>query len=239
MNLEEQTQTSENTPRPFSEIPGLWMQLGQMTESFFSRELLRVNGANTIYGIMIYAIASAIISGVQSLLSGTLESIQNSEIALETGLFSQSGIPILLLCCFGLFMIPLGFYIHNGITYVCCKIFGGKGSFSAQAYLNSLYIVPFGLLSGLASLLSLIPIIGAFIFFVLVFGIMIAQFIYTIRSLKVVHQFTTGRAVSAILLPLIVFLVIPVCLIAILALMGPQIGNVFSNILTEIGTPVP
>ncbi|HSR48699.1 MAG TPA: DUF4190 domain-containing protein [Anaerolineales bacterium] len=32
----------------------------------------------------------------------------------------------------------------------------------------------------------------------------------------------------------IIFLVVPVCLIVVLALMGPAIGNVFSNIVTSI-----
>lgn len=38
---------------------------------------------------------------------------------------------------------------------------------------------------------------------------------------------------------LIILVVIPVTTIAILTLLGPQIGNVFSDIVRELGTPVP
>jgi hypothetical protein len=239
MNLEEQTPTTDNTPRPFMEIPGLWMQLGQMTESFFAKEVSRVSNANTFYGVLLFTFVSTVVSVIQSLLGGLIDPSINSPDGLQTGLMSKTGFSILYLFCFGIFLIPISFYLNNAITFLCAKIFGGKGSFSSQAYLSSLFIVPLGIISSVASLIILIPIVGSCIGGLIVFGILIAQLIFTVRALKAVHGFTTGRAVSAILLPLIVFLVIPVCLIAILALMGPQIGNVFSNILTEIGTPVP
>jgi hypothetical protein len=239
MNLEEQTPTIDNTPRPFMEIPGLWMQLGQMTESFFAKEVSRVSIANTLYGVVIFTLVSTIISIVQSLLGGLIDPSINSPEGLQTGLMSKTGFSILYLCCFGIFLIPISFYLNNAVTFLCAKIFGGKGSFSSQAYLSSLFIVPLGIISSVASLIILIPIAGGFIVGLIVFGILIAQLIFTVRSLKVAHDLTTGRTVAAILLPLIVFMVIPVCVISILALMGPQIGNVFSNIITEIGTPVP
>jgi len=34
-------------------------------------------------------------------------------------------------------------------------------------------------------------------------------------------------------------IVVSVCVIVLLALMGPAVGNVFSNIITTLGTPTP
>ncbi len=36
-----------------------------------------------------------------------------------------------------------------------------------------------------------------------------------------------------------IFIAIPICVIAILLLLGPAVGNVFSNIIQELGTPTP
>jgi hypothetical protein len=50
------------------------------------------------------------------------------------------------------------------------------------------------------------------------------------------HLTGNGLATAGLVLGYaqIVFIVVPVCLIFVLALMGPAIGNVFSNIVTSI-----
>lgn len=53
-----------------------------------------------------------------------------------------------------------------------------------------------------------------------------------------------GRTATTILLAAIgcavfVFCILPICMIIILALLGPAIGNVFSEIIDELITPTP
>ena len=58
-------------------------------------------------------------------------------------------------------------------------------------------------------------------------------------AVKAVNQFGWGKAIASSVLPLALILV-PVAVIAILLLLGPVIGNVFSNIVGEMAlTPVP
>jgi hypothetical protein len=238
MNLEGQSETQENTPRPFKEIPGLWIQLGQMTESFFTKELPRVSVSNTIYGVLIYAGASTLISVVQSLLGGIINFVTKPAGTQQSALLTIIGTTTIFICCFGLFVTPISFYLNNGISYVSALIFGGKGKFSSQAYLSSLFFVPLGLISSLVSLISLVPTVGIYIFSIALIGIAIIHIIFTIRSFKVVHSLTTGRAVAAVLSPIILILV-PLCMIIVLTLMGPLVRNVFSTINSGLGTPAP
>ena len=54
---------------------------------------------------------------------------------------------------------------------------------------------------------------------------------------------TVKRSFPIWLIVLLVILaaciLIPICIIVILALLGPSIGNVFSEIIQNLGTPVP
>jgi hypothetical protein len=219
MNLEEQPVTQENPPRPLKEIPGLWIQLGQMTEAFYA-------GVSTLFSV------------VQSLLGGIINFITKPAVTQQSGLLTIIGTTTIFLCCFGIFVTPISFYLNNGLSYISALIFGGKGKFSAQAYLSSLFVVPLGLILSLISLISLVPIVGIYIFSVALIGIAIVHLFFTIRSFKVVHGLTTGRAVAAVFAPLILIL-IPICLIVALTLMGPLVGKVFSTINSGLGTPTP
>jgi len=67
----------------------------------------------------------------------------------------------------------------------------------------------------------------------------IYYFVLNVRAVKVTHDLTTGRAVGAIFAPALLLLLVPCLVIVVLALLGPAIGNVFSNIIEGIGTPVP
>jgi hypothetical protein len=238
MNLEEQPVTFENTPRPFAEIPRLWLQVGRMTETFFSQELPHADARNTIFSILVYTGLSTILSVIHSILSGIIKIIGGSTDANTPEFASTIGIATIFLCCFVLILAPISFYLNNGILYVGALVFGGKGKFTGQAYLNSLFLVPLGLIASLAGFVSLIPEIGAYILSVVLLGITIFNIIFTVRSMKVVHGLTTGRAVAAVLLPFILLL-IPICLIGLLTMMGPMVGNVFSSINSSLGTPAP
>lgn len=233
MTIEEQPITSENTPRPFMEILKLWFQLGQMSETFFAKEIFHTSVQNTLLGVLIYAVISTIMSVFITVLDSVINSFTNPSVT-QINLGTQ----VLMLCCFGIIAIPISFYLNNGISYLSALIFGGKGKFTSQAYLGSLFIVPLGLISSILSFIALIPKIGAYISYAFLLGIAILNVFFMIRSFKVVHGFSTTRAVAAVFSPLILLL-IPICLIGILTLMGPVIGNVFSSINSSLSTPMP
>jgi hypothetical protein len=234
MTVEEQPVTSENTPRPFIEIPKLWFQLNQMSESFFAKEISHASATNTFFGVLTYTAISTTISVFLSLLRSITNSFTNSSATQVASL----GTTVLFLCCLGIIITPISFYLNNGITYASALIFGGKGKFVSQTYLGSLFFVPIGLISSLLSFVTLIPKIGDYISYVFLLGIVIFNIFFTVRSFKVVHSFTTARAVAAVVLPLLLLL-IPIGIIGILMAMGPVIGNVFSAINSSLSTPMP
>ena len=234
MNLEGQSTVNEPTPRPFIEVPKLWLQIGQMTENFFAKEVTHASATNTIYSVLILTGISTLLSISQSLISTAVNFFTKSSLPQTSNLITS----LLFLCCYGVIVTPVSFYLNNGINYIIALIFGGKGKFNTQAYISSLYFVPLGLIASLASFTMLIPKIGPYMFSVVLLGITVFNIRFTVRLFKVVHGFTTGRALVAILLPL-TLLLIPICIIGILMVMGPMIGNVFSTINSSLNTPVP
>lgn len=53
-------------------------------------------------------------------------------------------------------------------------------------------------------------------------------------------QKSTGRTILIIVAVIVgLCILIPICVIVILALMGPAIGNTFSNIIQNLPTPTP
>ena len=233
MNIEQQSTPQENTPRPFKEIPGLWLQLRNMTETFFASELPHASQSNTLYSILIYSGMASIFLLVQGLAGYFIASITNHEAQSAVALGG-----ILTFSCLGLIVAPISFYLGNGVIFVSASILGGKGKFSGQVYLYSLFFVPLGLITSLASLFQLIPVAGSVIVYIVTAAVFILTILFTVRIIKVAHNFTTGRALLTFLIPFALFL-IPACIIGILALMGPAIGGIFSNIVTEINTPMP
>jgi hypothetical protein len=66
-------------------------------------------------------------------------------------------------------------------------------------------------------------------------GLTLWSLVILVIGLSEVHHFSVGRAVATALIPLLVLVLIPVTLIVILTLLGPQIGDVFGRIATDLG----
>jgi hypothetical protein len=220
------------SPRPFSEIPGLWLKVFQMDEAFFAAEAPRAGHKNTLIAVLIDAVIATIFAFIQS-------QIRITPLFLERyiGKTPYPSVPVwwqgstLLLT---LLVVPVSFYIFMGLFHLVATAFGGKGNFTTLAYLVSLLYVPLGIA---IALVNLIPCLGILI--ALCLGIY--RIILTIRAIQFNYQLTTGKAVWAYFLPTVVILVIilPVCVIGTLALMGPSIGTIFSNVIQGLGTPAP
>jgi len=215
-----------SSPRPFSELPGLWTKVLQMTEEFFAQEAPRASGSNTLISVLILAAIATVLAVISSAIMG---GVQMAFLPREYREAAAAGIGGNTLCslCSGLVGTLLGFYLGNGLVYLGARVLGGSGEFGTQTYLASLFAVPLGAVSGV---LGLIPIVGA----LAALAVSAYALVLNVRTVKVVHGLTTGKAVVAVLWPVLLIFVLSCLIIVVLALLGPAIGNVFSDIVTNI-----
>jgi len=47
------------------------------------------------------------------------------------------------------------------------------------------------------------------------------------------------KVIIVLLVLAVACVILSVCVIVVLALLGPSVGNVFSNVITTLGTPAP
>jgi hypothetical protein len=211
------------------------MKVTQMTEAWFAQEAPRASGSNTLVGVLIYAVAAAILTPISTMIN---QGVNNLLFASQVGDMGElggvgaGGSLVMVFCC-SILIAPLAFYIANGLYYLAAVLLGGKGAFGTQAYLVSLFFVPLGIVSLLA---SLIPCLGGLVSL----AVGIYTLVLSVRAMKVVHSLTTGRAVVTVLWPVVLAFFLACCgVFFTLVLAGPAIGNVFSSIMEGIGTPVP
>jgi hypothetical protein len=197
----------ETGPRPFGEIPPLWFKVFQIDEDFLSSELPRASGTNVLLSVLIMAVVAS--------LAGAVGALLQDAVAPFAGL------------CGGLLGGFISFYLSAGIIYVGARIFGGKGTFGGQAYLQSLFFVPLGIVQWIV---TVIPAVGP----VLSVVVTIYNLVLSVRAVKVSHKLSTGKAVGAILAPLAVVIALAACVIAILLVLGPAVGEVFEEITNSI-----
>jgi hypothetical protein len=139
-------------------------------------------------------------------------------------------------CC-GFIMTPIGFYLGNGLIYLGARAFHGRGDFTTQVYLQSLFSVPLGIaLSVLSSVSALIfPSVGSCGIGFIVMAASIYMLILNVRSVKATHHLSSGTAVGAVLLfPALIFIVFGCLIVVGLRLLGPVVGEIFENIVTNI-----
>lgn len=224
----------QTSPRPFGEIPGLWTKVLQMTEDFFAQEAPRTSGSNTLIGVLILAVISAVLAALSSLVGGGFQAAGMPAEYRDTFAASTGG---LLTCslCIGLLGTVIGFYLGNGLIYLGARVLGGTGSFGPQTYLQSLFSVPLGAAMSVVSLVYAIPVAGPCIGGIALLALGIYSLVLNVRAVKVVHNLTGGRAFVAIILwPIVLFLVIACLAVVVLVLLGPTIGNMFENIVNNV-----
>ncbi len=220
-------------PRPFHEIPPLWLRLPEMNESFFSEEVPHSNDLSTFLGVAVYACLATACVVFTTLLRSLFLPNQGPSII---------GVAVLTGACITLIGSPIAFYLNTGINYLSAMVFGGKGTFGAQAYLHSIYFVPLGVIAALGTVLEVIPGLGVVLALIISLVVFAFGLLFDIRAFKVVHGFTGGRATAAVLTPtlvLLIFVCLPIAVIGGLMVMGPMIGNTFSSINQSLLTPTP
>ncbi len=174
-------------------------------------------------------IGSAISMLAQLLLPGasTLSSVEESEMGAA---FGSSLVTLICLVPLSALFSVLGLMIRAGITQLIARALGGTGTYSRLVYAFAAFVAP---LTVIFSILGSIPYVSC-----LVFPLTIYACVLPVIAVKAVNQFGWGRAIVSGVVILAGILLL-VAVIFILALLGPVVGGVFSNIMQEIATPVP
>jgi hypothetical protein len=229
---EEQVVMESSSPRPFGEIPGLWLQIFQMTEDFFRREAPRASGSNALISVLIMTAISIVFSTITTLVGTGLQATMVPA-EMQGEMFAVTGSAVVYSICCGAILYPVAFYLGSGVLYLIARLFKGEGDFNTQVYLQSLYTVPIGAVSAALSLVNLIPFAGQAVFGLASLFVGAYIFVLTVRMLKVVHNIPQGRAVAVLLAPLIIPVAVACVVVMMLVLMGPTIGEVFSDIISS------
>jgi len=128
------------------------------------------------------------------------------------------------------FAIAVGF-----IQWIATR-FGGVGTFSKLAYPMAAISVPFTLLSSVLTPLSSIPYLGICTGLIsLALGIY--ALVLQVTAVKGVNHFDWGKALGSFFLPTAILLCcvfVPIGAIAMMRLLGPEIGNTFSAINSSL-----
>lgn len=208
-------------PRSLHQLVQVWMNFFKMTEKYLKKEVQRANNQDTITCILVYMLLNIVLI----LVAGFFQIRMMPSFFGE--LFPMSGWILLILVIASIVMTPISFYLSVGIQNLGARLLGGKGTFSALAYLQALILVPLTAVSGLNSLAVLVPYIR-YAFAIAGFGLSIYGIVLNVRAIKVVHNLTTGRAVGAIFLVPVIFVVLSAC---ILFATGPILGQLFNFFL--------
>jgi hypothetical protein len=216
-------------PRPFKELPPLWLKVFEMNEFFFTRELPRASGNNVALTLVIVGAVTGVFVGLISALQMAGEGVGGAAGGLCGGLFG------------GVIGAFAGFYITAGLVFLGARIFGGKGTFGGQTYLQSLYIMPVsvagaltGLISAFGSLVGDMQTCFSVVGGLASLAVSIFGMVLSVRAVKVAHDLPTGKAIGAVVLFPSILLVIPICLIAVLLLLGGPINEIFETIVESL-----
>lgn len=153
----------------------------------------------------------------------------------ETELVKTLIIPIALI---GVPIIGiLGVLIGNAIIWLFARIFGGKGSFTEQFYLNSICILPITIISLAAYAVFFLLIIAgsanlaALMLFsslnmIISLGIGIYTLVLLTIAIREAHSFSTGKAILSWLAPIIILTAIMLLLFLPLILLGLSLKSI-------------
>ncbi len=104
---------------------------------------------------------------------------------------------------------PIGFLIGVGIYHVTASILGGRGQYGRYAYLSATFNAPLLIVS---SLLGFVPIAGICISLTLpIYQLVLAYF-----AIKAEYGLSQGRAIVAVVAPLLIVLIVVGCLIVVI-----------------------
>jgi hypothetical protein len=136
---------------------------------------------------------------------------------------------LLVMCCAPVLSLVavLALALNAGISQFVAGLLGGTGTYNELAYAFGAYQAPLTLIT---SAISVIPYLNCLGIFIGLYGIVL-----NITAIKAVNKFDWARAImSSVVVIVGIFSFVAVIVIIVLALLGPAIGTVFSNIIMDI-----
>jgi hypothetical protein len=192
-------------------------QIARDPNASTGRILLWITAAAVI-GSTLYALLSAGLNAALD-LPPLLPGMPDPGSSLATDLLC--GVPI------GVILAIVSSVIGAALTHFLATAMGGRGKFTQLWYAFAAIMVPTYLIN---SILLAIPCVNLLVLFTALYTLLL-----TIVATKAVHQFGYGQAVmSSLVVPIGAVILVACGTIVILALLGPAIGDVFSEIVNEI-----
>ena len=145
-----------------------------------------------------------------------------------SGIFAGAGVALICLLILAPLLAVVGLAIGAGITNWLARLLGGVGSYAQLAYAFASYSAPLGLLTFALGTLP-IPIVVT-----LTYGLAAYNVVLEVVAIKGVHQLSWGRSILAAFGILVLIIIVAVAVIVILAILGPTIGDIFSNIVSNV-----
>jgi len=174
---------------------------GAMT---FAEEMGKASWDIVWVQLIAIAIITAILGYLSSLISPSYNMPSSSPISNAALHAVIAGV------AFGyIILIPLFFFIGQGILFGLAKAFGGQGRFVVQSYTTLLYYVPIGIVT---SVVGLVPYFGS----VVALAAGIYEIVLSIFAIMAVHRLSGGRASAVVLIPIGVVLLLACGFIAVL-----------------------
>lgn len=126
----------------------------------------------------------------------------------------------------------LALMINAGLAHLCARALGGPGTYSQLAYAFSSYQAPLALISGVIFVVPCVRYLDI--------AIALYVIVLNVIAVQAVHRFSWGKSVfCAVIVPIVLVVIVACVIIAILTLIGPAVGNVFSTMIEELATPMP
>lgn len=122
---------------------------------------------------------------------------------LESGAMGGSGVASIIIS-------PILFLIGVAMLYLIARLLGGTGTFGRYAYLIAVFQAPITILN---AVLNFIPVAGA----CLALAFSIYAIVLTYFATKVEHNLSSGRALTAVLIPALLIILLIFCAIAFVA----------------------
>ena len=189
-----------------------WEREGKSFGSFFATVMMVIKTPNLAYNTMqreggfgtplVYALIGGFVGAMataiyNSILQAGLLGIAGANGAggeeLAVGFGVQIVVQLMIGLLGGTIGIVIGTFISSGIYHLCLMVLGAT-KLPHQTFETTLRVVAYT--TGTWSLLQLIPFCGAY-----AYGLV--ALVYTIIGFKEAHEITTGKAVLAVLLPVI------------------------------------
>jgi hypothetical protein len=190
--------------------------LTQPGEPVFEEEKVNPNG--TLQTALIWMVIAGVIAAIFGLIAGAIGASSTAAMISQMGLppevQAQMG-PMLGMMTgaagfAAIITVPVFFLIGTFIMHLIATLLGGQGDYSRFAYMASTYQAPLVIAS---SILSIIPFLGGCVGALLgIYGYVLAYF-----AVKVNYNLTSGRALAAILIPLIIVAFLIMCIAAVFA----------------------